>query len=926
MAMRVWKNKKLLVSILLLAAAAAAFGLFSPGHRVDFSTEVKPILNKHCIVCHGGVKAKGGFSLLFRDDALAATESGKPAILPGDPAHSEMIRRLTLKDTEDRMPYHHEPLTPGEIGILTAWIRQGAPWGDNWSYIPVRPVTVPRPTASFFGLLPAKQIPWAKNDIDYFIWQRLQQEHLTPSSAADKPTLLRRVSLDLTGLLPSDALARQYLSDDRPAAYEKLVDSLLASPHFGERWASMWLDLARYADTKGYEADRPREIWRYRDWLIHAFNADKPYDQFLTEQIAGDLLPHPTDADYIATAFHRNTMTNDEGGTDDEEFRVAAVLDRVNTTWEALMGTTFACVQCHSHPYDPFRHDEYYQFMAYFNNTRDEDKFADYPLLRSLGDTLTPQLDRLMTWVRGNASPKEAIDLNHFVRTWQPSVYAPGADQSVELNRQLAVALGHQPSYYVVAQLKNIDLNNKTRLIYRYRIWAKHGRWLIHIDKPDGPILTVLNNRPTKDWEIDPIDLPVTRGFHDLYVVHEDPDPLKPTDNGIELDWFHFTGPFPGKDRPGYDSAKTLFYRLVRAQVPTTPVMFENPGDMRRVSHVFERGNWLTQGKIVKPAVPRSLSFAMPAGAPANRLGLAMWLTDKRNPLVSRTMVNRLWEQLFGTGIAETLEDLGTQGIPPTHRDLLDWMSWQFMNDYHWSIKTLLKEMVMSATYRQDSRTSEPLQQKDPFNKLYARGPRVRLSAEEVRDQALCASGMLDAKLCGPSVFPYQPKGIWQSPYNGEVWRQSTGGDQYRRALYTFWKRTAPYPSMISFDATSREGCTARRILTNTPLQALVTLNDSAYIDLDRHFAARMQRQAPGNPARQIDKGYEDIFYRPIEPAKLNVLLNLYDNARRRFGASPDDACEMGGGTGDHPATPDYAALTVVANALLNLDEVITKN
>jgi hypothetical protein len=333
---------------------------------VDFNTQVKPIINRRCITCHGGVRAKGGFSLLFREDAFAKTTSGKPAIIPGDPDHSEMIRRLTLKDPEERMPYKHEPLTSDEVDILKRWVREGAPWGQHWAYVPVA-----APADPSVG-------------IDHYIREKLKEEHLEPASEASAPDLLRRVSLDLTGLYPSDAVAAEYL---RTRNYEALVDTLLASPHFGERWAAMWLDLARYADTKGYERDDSRNIWRYRDWLIRAFNTDEPYDRFLTEQLAGDLLANPGDAEYTATAFHRNTMTNDEGGTDNEEFRTAAVLDRVNTTWEALMGTTFACTQCHSHPYDPFRHEEYYKFMAYFNDTRDEDSYADYPLLRNFSDS-----------------------------------------------------------------------------------------------------------------------------------------------------------------------------------------------------------------------------------------------------------------------------------------------------------------------------------------------------------------------------------------------------------------------------------------------------------------------------------------------------------------------------------------------------------
>jgi hypothetical protein len=353
--MNFFLSRKVLLVITPIVAVIIFFVLSSHQSTVDFNAQVKPIFNKKCITCHGGVRRKSGFSLLFRADALAKNKSGKPAIIPGDPDHSEMIRRLTSHDPDERMPYKHEPLSTDEISILKRWIKQGAKWGDHWAYVAVKPVEVP-----------AVKTSWAKNEIDHFIYEKLEQEKLKPSSEADKPTLLRRAGLDLIGMAAPEKIATEFLSDNRGQAYEVMVDSLLASKHFGEKWAGMWLDLARYADTKGYERDDSRSIWHYRDWLIKAFNDGKPYDQFLTEQIAGDLLPNPSDDQYIATAFHRNTMTNDEGGTDNEEFRTAAVIDRVNTTWQALMGTTFGCVQCHSHPYDPFTHDEYYKFMAFF--------------------------------------------------------------------------------------------------------------------------------------------------------------------------------------------------------------------------------------------------------------------------------------------------------------------------------------------------------------------------------------------------------------------------------------------------------------------------------------------------------------------------------------------------------------------------------
>ena len=881
-------------------------------HTIDFSTEVKPIINRNCITCHGGVRAKGGFSLLFREDALAKTASGKRAIVPGDPGSSEMIRRLTLKDPEDRMPYRHAPLNQEEIDLLTHWVKQGAKWGEHWAYIPLQPVPVPDLTD-----------PFIRNDIDKFILRRLRREKLQPSTEAARAILLRRVSLDLIGMQAPDRLSKAFLADNNPGAYERLVDSLLASPHFGERWASLWMDLARYADTKGYERDDSRNIWAYRDWLIRAFNEDKPYDRFLVEQVAGDLLPDPTDAQYIATAFHRNTMTNDEGGTDNEEFRTAAVMDRVNTTFEALMGTTFACVQCHSHPYDPFRHEDYYRFMAYFNDSRDEDTYADYPLLRRLDDSLKKPLDSLTDWVQLHSDRPRAMAVRTFLRTWQPAINSLTADKFV--NSELADTKWLVFRDHGMARLPGVDLENADQLIYRYTAMADGGIWTLRLDSARGTVVASFPLKKNGGWEIVSVSLPRQKGIHDVYISYENPQ-LKNTEfSGLQFDWFHFGEALPGSNDKDYANYKGLYWKILTATAPTVPVMMDNPATMHRPSYVFERGNWLVKGKKVEPGVPQSLSAAMPAGAPKNRMGLALWLVSPQNPLVARTMINRLWEQLFGSGIAETLEDLGTQGSPPTHRELLDHLSYQFIHEDAWSIKKILKEMVMSATYRQDSKLTETLKEKDLFNKLYARGARVRLSAEQVRDQALCFSGVLNEDLYGPSVFPFQPKGIWLSPWNGGEWKMSNRGQQYRRALYTYWKRTAPYPSMISFDGASREVCTARRVRTNTPLQALVTLNDSSYIDMSRCLALRMRKEAGNDPRKEIARGFELILYQHVGENKIRILLDLYQEALTRFRKDAGAIKEIDGGSGS-AGTPETAAMIVVANAMLNLDEVITKS
>lgn len=919
--MRIPRLTKISWAGILLVLGASGFVYINTEHKVDYSAEVKPIFNKKCISCHGGVKRQSGFSLLFRTDALAVNKSGKPAIIPGDPDHSELIRRLTLKDPEERMPYKHPPLSSEEITTLKKWIKQGAVWGDHWAYVPVAQQEVPKVDNWFFGTTGGGS--WVRNDIDHFIYQRMREEELKPAEEADKATLLRRVSLDITGLPATEQLASHFLKDERADAYARLVDTLLASPHYGERWAAMWMDIARYADTKGYERDDWRSIWRYRDWLIDAFNANKPYDRFLTEQIAGDLLPNPTDAQYIATAFHRNTMTNDEGGTDNEEFRTSAVIDRVNTTWEGIMGTTFACVQCHSHPYDPFRHEEYYKFMAFFNNTRDEDTYDDYPLLREYHKEDSIKFLSFKNWLHLNAASREK-ELVQFVKTEQPAINSIAADQLT--NSALTDTKWLVFRNNAVSRLPDVDFENHTQLIYKFKSWKPGGKLSVHFDKPDGPLVNTVNVENTKGaWKLGTIAFPVSSGRRNLYFTYQNKNLTKQEETGMQFDWFFITDPFPGKGKPGYDSASKYFTDLIFSrQVTITPVMMENTKALFRSTHVFERGNWLVKGKEVTPDVPQSLG-SMPAGAPKNRLGLAMWLTDKRNPLTARTIVNRIWEQFFGQGIAETLEDLGTQGIPPTHRALLDHLAWQLMYEFNWDLKKLMKEMVLSATYRQDSKLDKTKAEKDPYNKFYARGARVRLSAEQIRDQALSISGVLCEKMYGPGVFPYQPEGIWMSPWNGGAWKKSDSCDQYRRALYTYWKRSAPYPSMITFDGTSREVCTARRIRTNTPLQSLTTLNDSAYIDMSQHFAYRMQAEGGSEVKQQIAKGYEIALHKPISKEKLAVFEKLYTNALKKFQADCTKAEEIAGALPEKQ-NPSTAALVVVAGAMMNTDEFITKN
>ena len=894
--------KKGIIIAALTVVTGVAIYLLIPSKDIDFNTQVKPILNKRCIICHGGVKREADFSLLFRQEAMAKSESGKLAIVPGDASGSELIRRITSHDPEVRMPYKKDPLTNDEIETLRQWINEGAKWGDHWAYQSVKEQQLPEDTE------------WAKNDIDRFILKKLDEEDLKPSPEANKEILLRRVSLDLIGMPASEKISKNFLSSQDANAYEVLVDSLLASKRFGERWTAVWLDLARYSDTKGYERDYIRNIWRYRDWVIDALNRDMPYDSFLIEQLAGDLLPNPTDKQYLATAFHRNTMTNDEGGTDNEEFRVAAVVDRVNTTWESLMGTTFACVQCHSHPYDPFRHEEYYKFMAFFNNSRDEDTYDDYPILRHLDDASEKKLSSLQNWVSKEVSPAKADEIYTFVKTWQPAINSIQSDEFV--NAALTDTKWLIFRNHAKARLRDVTLTGRDKLIYRFSGFVKGGTWTVRTDKPDGKVIANVKVPFSGDqWIINEVPVTSINGVHDLYFTYENPNLKTAEDSGMIFDWFYFTDSSIPWDKES-TAYKKDFWELLTKDVPSTPVMMENPAELHRTTQVFERGNWLVKGDTVEPAVPASL-VDLPAGAPKNRLGLAMWITSKENPLVSRTIVNRVWEQMFGMGLVETLEDFGTQGITPSHPELLDHLSWQLMNDFNWSLKKLMKEIVMSSTYRQDSKVTEEHLAKDQFNKYYARAPRVRLTAEQVRDQALAVSGLLSTKMYGPGSMPYQPEGIWLSPYNGQKWEKGKDGDQYRRGVYTYWKRTAPYPSMMTFDGSAREVCMARRIRTNTPLQALVTLNDSVYVEAATNLALKMIASSP-IVREQVKYGFEQALGHAPSDAELNVLVGLHEKV------SGGLIKKVRAANGGFPGGDE--AMTLVASAILNLDEFITKN
>ncbi|WP_235297073.1 DUF1553 domain-containing protein [Portibacter marinus] len=860
---------------------------------VDYNTDVKPILNRKCISCHGGVKQSAGFSLLSRDLALSETESEKPAIIPGSASESEFIRRLTLKDPEERMPLGGEPLTQEEINILTKWVDQGAQWGLHWAYKPL----TKEPEVLQMGSQNEKSF------IDIAIDQKLSELDLKQNASAEKSDLLRRVSFDLIGM-PAPADVQQAFLEDE-LSYEDLIDRLLSMPSFGEKWASMWLDVARYADSKGFEKDRSRDIWRYRDYLIRSFNQDKPYDDFIIEQLAGDMLENPSQDQLIATGFHRNTPTNDEGGTDNEEYRVKAVMDRVNTTWEGILGTTMACVQCHGHPYDPFPHEDYYESYAFFNNTRDADTEKDYPLLNFLDSLDEQQLQKLTNWIETVDEEEKAAELKDFVYVSQPIIYSIETDELVNAALYDTKYLGFRQNG--TARIPDVNLSGKEVMWINLYSHVHNGRLSIFKDSLDGELLAEQKfNRKSQGYELVEIDLPETEGYHDIYFKYSSNQLSPDMDRGLSVNWFYFGEAFPGNPSQERTAMWKQFESLVNGNHESTLIMTENPEDRQRKTFVFDRGNWQIHAAKVEPGTPGVLP-PMEEGARKDRLGYARWIASPANPLTSRTYVNRVWEQIFGMGIVRTVEDLGSQGDKPTHPDLLDQLAYKFANDYEWSTKRLLKSIMASSAYRQSSMASEEKIDKDPYNQFLSRGPRNRLTAEQIRDQALFVSDLLVPKMYGPPVKPYQPDGIWNTPYNNEKWVMSEGEDRYRRAIYTMIKRTSIYPAMETFDMASRQLCTSRRIDSNTPLQALVTLNDPAFVEISE--AIGLQILNAKSVEEGIDKVYFSAMNKKIHPKKLAILHQLYEETKAD--SNRENAEEI-------------AALTV-ANAIINLDDFLNK-
>jgi hypothetical protein len=1017
----VWLWLGLVLTCALLVAA------FLTRHRSDdevhFSRDIRPILNQNCMPCHGGVRQKNGISFLFREEALGTGKSGKRTIVPGKPNESELIARVTSSDPEARMPYHAPPLSAQQIDLLRRWIKQGAKWEDHWAFV------APKPRA-----LPAvKHSEWPRQPVDRFILARLEKEGLLPSSEADKSALLRRVSLDLTGLPPTPEEQALFLADSSPNAYEKQVDRLLTSPRYGERWASMWLDLARYADTKGYEKDMERPgVWPYRDWVIDAFNRNLPYDRFLITQLAGDLLPDATFEDKIATSFHRQTPVNDEGGTDDEEFRTVAVMDRSATTWSVLNGLTINCVQCHSHPYDPIRHVEYYKSLAFFNTTQDADLPEDTPVLHVPKDKARypeaarlqhevaklesdlvsrgRQLEQQSQWspiriVSGTASAAlasewETSELEHQLAELKRKNLTPKKEREQRKYLQQAIAddrkraeaeagkvtklqisdgdlqasseISGKQSFELTAKVEapvvtalrievyptNSEIARHTPdlgfIVDRLDAWVigsggQQKKVVFHSLIPDSEsgLDSAVNAAIESKREI--TDDPGANGFqvvpnlfHPRWVLIVLAQPLK-LSRGSQIK-LRLTQTQEIDDKPalvrhvhlsvsgdeawhslandtGWGEMLAQLTKLTHElkKIPTVPlpIMAEERDYDQRTTLEFERGNFLTKvGPPLVPDVP-GIFPRLPEGAPRSRLTLAKWFFAPGQPLTARTAVNRYWEQLFGTGIVETLENFGSVGEEPSHPELLDWLALHFQNDLHWDMKELLRELVTSAAYRQSAKASPALIERDPHNRLLARGPQQRLTAEMVRDQALLASGLLSDKMGGPPVMPPQPDGVWNTVYNDTRWKDATGPDRYRRAIYTYIKRTSGYPSFLTFDASDHDTSLARRIPTNTPLQALVTLNDPVYSEAAEALAQRMTAKQRSVDA-SIRYGARLVLSRDPTEQELAALRALFQKTAATPTLQPAAVTA-------HASSRELTAMTAVASVLINLDASLTR-
>ena len=1039
MTIRCFTTGLLLLLTLSIGTSAAA--------DADFEKSVWPILQEHCVACHGPDDQQGRLRL----DAKAIVQHGGvsgPSIVAGKAADSLLLKRILGEGDQDRMPLEADPLTRKQTDLIRRWIDEGAHWPDglgsdaqparrHWAYVtPARP-RLPRQQGV------AANDNWPNNPIDLFIGKRLSDENLQPSPQQDRLRLFRRLTLDLTGLPPTLDELQQFTSDDRPDALDCATDRLLASPRYGERWAVPWLDAARYADSNGYQRDGRRNAWAWRDWVIRSLNADKPFDEFTVEQIAGDLLPSATIDQQIATGFHRGTMANVEAGTDPEEERFLAITDRVNTTATVWLGSTIECAQCHNHKYDPFTQREYYQLYAFFNSTEKEiDKNGsgrtftgpkiELPL-DAVSETKRTKLGAEIDVVKEELESVEK-QLRKLAPDWEQrlagstnggwNVLKPVSYESKEgaalkrLPDESLLANGNVPGtdiYEVIAETAQTSISAIRLEIMTDKSLPKGGpgrvepgnfilsEFKVEAAAAESPndfrpvtIASVSADYSQPNWHVkNSIDgnrktgwavaRQFGKGHHAVFVLKKTVGFASGTRLRLTLDQQYGKARTIGRfqllategdpatlaiptavttalKQPAKKRTKAHKKSLAEYQRSLSPEWTEvdsrrkeledQLGELKpstslvmqelespRETKMFKRGDFLQPGEPVKPDVPGSL-HAWNNNWPRNRLGLANWLVDSANPLVARVTMNRHWAEFFGHGIVETLEDFGTQGDRPTHADLLDWMAVTFAEN-GWSLKQMHRNIVNSATYRQSARLSDQLADLDRYNRLYARGPRQRLKAEFIRDNALAIAGQLSNRLHGPPVFPYQPKGVWNHiGVASNDWKTSSGDDLYRRGVYVYWRRTCYYPSFANFDAPTREACSVQRSLSNTPLQALTLMNDPVYFEAAGLLAERVIRLtgSDASPSDRVRLLFQLATGREPVTRELAILENRFTGEFEKYSddaklsetilksVTPQDVNETKHQNADRPVSDaEFAAWIHVASVVLNLDETITK-
>jgi hypothetical protein len=1010
---------RIALSCLITAAMLSNSGPVSAEPKVSFNRDIRPILADRCFQCHGpDEKARQAeLRLDLRDAAIQS------AIVPGNAQKSPLIQRVASSDPDQRMPpadSHRQPLDAGQIDALRAWIDAGATYDRHWAFIP--PVRPPLPTVN--------NESWAGTPIDRIVLAKLENEGLAPAAEADRRTLIRRLSLDLTGLPPTPDEVEAFVRDDSPQAYEKVVDRLLQSQRYGEHMARYWLDAARYADTNGYQYDLEREQWVWRDWVIHAFNSNMPFDQFTIEQMAGDLLPDATDQQKLATAFHRNHPITIEGGVIDEEYRSEYVADRVVTTSTVWMGMTLLCARCHDHKFDPISQKEFYQFFAFFNQVPEKGNSGFDPKLQVASPLASMELDSLQRQIVAAERELERLagDAGSLPADWQQalsdalqrqwSIATPaemvsegGAEMQLE-DDGIIWATGTNPpadtyefTFTLDGPVRAIRLEALTHPSHVNGSTGRgsNGNFVLSefqvelaaptqpdtfesvrivsaeadYSQPNYPIHLAIDGRiDATGWAVDG-----NTRFENRLAVFTLAGPAGEKGSRLRVRLLNKYGgmhqmgrlrlafssgdapPFPlelaavlgipaeqrtpadqqrlrrlAVQRFGTREARAAVTALaelherhseLKKNIPATMVMQEMAAP--RATHVLYRGEYDKPREQVSPGTPASLP-PLADDQPRNRLGLARWLVSPEHPLTARVTVNRLWQRLFGAGIVKTSEDFWVQGEWPSHPELLDWLAVEFIES-GWDVKALLKSIVMSSTYRQSSRVTPALMDRDPENRLLARGPRLRLDAEVIRDSALLAGGLLDKQLGGPSVFPYHPEGLWQEinnrPGYSREYLQDRGDKLYRRSMYTFWKRTVPPPSMAAFDAPEREFCVVRRSRTNTPLQAFVLLHDPQFVEAARQLGQRMITEGGDTADQRAAFGFHVCMSRPPSDAERQVLIDALEQRLLQYRADPG-AAEKLLAVGDSPRNAsldaaEYAACTTLARMIMNLSEFVTK-